>query len=99
MATVFFFVALNLLILSGVYALFTSKESRSALWAEVRHSPVKSLFALFWVTGVLFFGWGALSLGHFSFVIVTPLGSIQSWQLGALVMLAGLVVATFVHFE
>lgn len=91
-----FFIALNVMMVIGLRALFKSKMEREKLWQEIKAKPFQHIYLLVWLVGIMAFGWGILSQGHFSMLVETPLGDIQSWALGGLIGLAGLVLFFFI---
>ena len=85
-----FFIGINwLLILMIVGYVKKPAELRNAARDWVAH-PIRNAFLFLWGTSILVAGWGILSGGRLSWLVTTPWGRIQSWQLGGILTFLGL---------
>lgn len=94
-----FFIGLNGLLIWGLFVFFKSKPERNKFYAEVKQKPFSHIFILIWIIGIMAFGWGVLSNEDLSILINTPLGEIESWQLGGIVALVGFIAYFFFDFD
>lgn len=87
-----FFLGINwLLIVLGV-GLLKKPGKFKAIAKSWVDRPLLNSFLFVWLSSILVAGWGVLTGGYFSWLIATPWGRLQSWQLGGIVAFAGLAV-------
>lgn len=63
---------------------------------DFAREPFRNLFLFAWMLCALVAGWGVLSDGRLSWMVVTPWFRMQSWQLAGLLTFAGLGVLIIV---
>jgi len=63
---------------------------------EVCQKPLELLVPLTFIGSCLVAGWGIMSGGRLSWLVTTPFGTIQSWQLAGLIVI-GFILSFFAY--
>lgn len=90
------FIAINVILVAAVYAALRMPASILEFLREFVGKPLAFIVPFGFIASCLIAGWGILSGGRMSWLIHTPWGTIQSWQLAGLIAI-GFVFGFFTY--
>lgn len=90
------FIAINAMLVVAAYGALRRPASVLEFFREFARQPLAFLVPLIFIGSCLIAGWGIVSGGRLSWLVNTPWGTIQSWQLAGLIAI-GFVVCFFAY--